>query len=246
MSAFDFSNCDAFYDKQLLVDTMAGNINRTFTFECFGGGLGGKQQPGPIFQDCPSPAFGAGNFPYTNFCIGGNKQQHACYAGTCHIVDWTATVAPPCSAVIMNYVTVRTQPIGMASPCCNADDCSTPSTKYACDSSRSLQLCVLDGAAAECVDPSKRTICSGKYSADVVLPSGSTIEGSSLTGISTTPSTTASSATGGHSGLSSTDIIAIVTSLVGSAAAVVTIIGGSYAFKKYMRNKGECSIFTIS
>ncbi|KAJ7224752.1 hypothetical protein C8J57DRAFT_1390705 [Mycena rebaudengoi] len=243
MSQFD--NCDAFYDKQLLMDTMAGSRNSTFTFECYGGTLGSHIQPGPTFKDCSDPTFFNGNFPYTNFCIGGMKQQHACSAGRCQAVDWTGAISSPCSSVVLDYA--QAQPNGMASPCCNPDGCSTPSTKFNCGSipSSSLQLCILDGASLQCVDPASSAICSGKYSTDALLPSDSTRN--SPSGLPTdTTSTSTDTSSHGHSSFSTTDTIAVATSLVGALAAVVTIVGGIYGFKKWKETGDRKKRLTIS
>lgn len=238
-------DCGSFHDTQLLSNTMAGLVNSTFTFECSGSLGPSKKQAGPSFVDCASPTFFAGNYEYTDVCIGGVHQQHACSVGTCQVIDWTAAVAEPCSSPIMDYVHV--QPKGIATPCCNSDGCSPPDTLYTCDPSRALQLCVLDGSAAQCVDPATNSICSGNYSAAVALPTGST--GSSIvTGAAATQTSgsngsgNSAAGSGGHPGLSSTDIIAIVTSIVGAVAAVVTIIGGVHKYRKYLREKGECLV----
>ncbi|KAJ7247024.1 hypothetical protein C8J57DRAFT_1674555 [Mycena rebaudengoi] len=164
-----------------------------------------------------------GFFSLTNLCIGGIKDQHACSVGTCNTVDLSGAVAAPCSSNIMHFV--GSQAPGLVTPCCDSDGCTVPSAKYACDASRTLQLCVVDKTAAECVEPSSNKICSGSFS-----PSGSNgntsptngpntvshgFPGTSATdgsAVSQTPglnNTAASSV--GHSGLANEDIIAIAS-----------------------------------
>ncbi|KAJ7875305.1 hypothetical protein B0H14DRAFT_62554 [Mycena olivaceomarginata] len=214
-------DCGSFHDTQLLSDTMAGLMNSTFTFECSGPLGPSKKQSGPSFVDCASTTFAAGNYGNTDFCIGGLKQQHACSVGGCQVIDWTGAIAAPCSDLIIDYA--RVQPKGIATPCCNSDGCTPPATKYSCDASRALQLCVLDGSAVQCVDPVTNAICSRNYSTAVVLPPGSSTSGSPTQQTASSPgSSNAVTSFSGHSGLSSTDIIAIVTSLVGAVAAVLT------------------------
>jgi hypothetical protein len=70
---------------------------------------------------------------------------------------------------------VRAQPKGIATPCCDSNGCTKPSTKYSCGAGQALQLCVVNGAAAECVDPASNDICSGNFTAAVVSLPGSTV-----------------------------------------------------------------------
>jgi hypothetical protein len=114
---------------------------------------------------------------------------------------------------------VRAQPKGIASPCCDSNGCTKPSTKYSCGAGQALQLCVVNGAAAECVDPASSAICSGNYTAAVVGPSGS---GPASDNGPSDP--TASSS--GHSGLSQPRIatIATVTSVLTCVTGVVGLI----------------------
>ncbi|KAJ6526434.1 hypothetical protein B0H19DRAFT_1275785 [Mycena capillaripes] len=222
-------DCGLQEDSQLLSNTMAGLVNVPFTFEC-SGVFGIKQQPGPSFRECGSTIFEG--YQNTDFCIGGLGQQHACTVGTCQVIDWTAAVAPPCSSTIMDYV--RAQPNGLASPCCNSDACLVPDTPYTCDVSRALQLCVVDGSAAQCLDPATNEVCSGNYTA-AVGPSGSrTPNGGGSSN---------SAATFGGSPGPSTDTIAIASSLAGTIASLLTIVSLLYAFnkksRKWMQNKKQ-------
>ncbi|KAJ6572475.1 hypothetical protein DFH09DRAFT_1362440 [Mycena vulgaris] len=205
MSTID-DTCGMFQDHQLLLDTVAGSIDAPYTFVC--SGVSGNDQPqfGPRFQDCADKNF----FSFTNLCIGGLKDQHACSVGTCNVVDWSGAVAAPCSSNIMHFAS--SQAPGLATPCCNSDSCTVPSAKYACDASRTLQLCVVDATAAQCVEPSSNTICSGNFSAAVALPSGSKGSTSPINGPNTTPTNgpnNAAASSVGQSGLSNTEIIAI-------------------------------------
>ncbi|KAJ6512828.1 hypothetical protein C8R45DRAFT_961500 [Mycena sanguinolenta] len=69
------------------------------------------------------------------------------------------------------------------------------------------------------------------------LPSASSAQSSS-TGTNSGPSPSSSAAgSGGHGGLSSTDIIAVVTSIIGGVASIVAIITGIYQFKKWREAK---------
>ncbi|KAJ6536798.1 hypothetical protein B0H19DRAFT_1270512 [Mycena capillaripes] len=147
---------------------MAGLIDAPWTFECSGVSPDVTQQFGPTFKDCADD----GQHSLSNLCIGGIKDQHACSVGTCNVIDWNGAVAAPCASNIIHFVT--SQAPGMATPCCNSDDCTIPSGKYACDASRMLQLCVVDATAAQCVEPISNTICSGNFSVAVAPPSGST------------------------------------------------------------------------
>ncbi|KAJ7801741.1 hypothetical protein B0H14DRAFT_2615006 [Mycena olivaceomarginata] len=153
--------CGMFQDHQLLLNTMAGLIDAPWTFNCSGVETGDTQQFGPTFKDCADDGFHS----LPNLCIGGIKDQHACSVGTCNVIDWNGAVAAPCASNIMHFVT--SQAPGMATPCCNFDDCTVPSGKYTCDASRTLQLCVVDATAAQCVEPISSTICSGNFSAAV-------------------------------------------------------------------------------
>lgn len=158
----DDMTCGMFQNHQLLLDTMAGSIDAPYTFSCSGISGNAKPQFGPRFEDCADNGF----FSLTNLCIGGIKDQHACSVGTCNTVDLSGAVAAPCSSNIMHFV--GSQAPGLVTPCCDSDGCTVPSAKYACDASRTLQLCVVDKTAAECVEPSSNKICSGSFS-----PSGS-------------------------------------------------------------------------
>ncbi|KAJ7805476.1 hypothetical protein B0H14DRAFT_3153442 [Mycena olivaceomarginata] len=220
--------CGMFQDHQLLLNTMAGLINAPWTFNCSGVDTDSDtQQFGPTFKDCADDRFHS----LPNLCIGGIKDQHACSVGTCNVIDWNGAVA------------ARQAP-GMATPCCNSDDCTIPSGKYTCDASRTLQLCVVDATAAQCVEPISNTICSGNFSAVVAPPSGSTgntvshafptnepntvthgFPGTTVTdGFAASqtpqngPNNTAASS-GGSSGLSHSDVIAIAAIFASLLAA---------------------------
>ncbi|KAJ6592407.1 hypothetical protein B0H19DRAFT_1087790 [Mycena capillaripes] len=161
--------CGMFQDHPLLLNTMAGLVDAPWTFDCSGISRDDPtQQFGPTFKDCADDGFHS----LPNLCIGGIKDQHACSVGTCNVIDWNGAVAAPCASNIMHFVT--SQVPGMATPCCNSDDCTIPSGKYACDASRTLQLCVVDATAAQCVEPISNAICSGNFSVAVAPPSGST------------------------------------------------------------------------
>ncbi|KAJ7215368.1 hypothetical protein GGX14DRAFT_442836 [Mycena pura] len=176
MSGPSFGDCDEDEtDTQLFIDNNAGLINSTFKFECFDGTSNPSGQKGPAFSLC--------DFSFPNLCIGGNKGQHACGGPKCQFIDWTKARAPGCASAILEYAQV--QPAGVVAPCCNSDGCSTPSdpqtAPYTCDTSRTLYLCVSDGAAAECVEPKANTICSGNFSVAAGQPSGTSGSGASPT-----------------------------------------------------------------
>jgi len=179
MSGPSFGDCDTLEtDSQLFIDNKAGLINSTFKFECFNEFSNPSVQNGPTFSLCDSEL---GNYP--NLCIGGNKGQHACGGPQCQFIDWTKTRAQGCASAILEYAQV--QPAGVVAPCCDSDGCSTPSNPqtapYTCDTSRTLYLCVNDGAGAECVEPKANTICSGNFSVAAGQPNGTSGLGASQT-----------------------------------------------------------------
>jgi len=234
--------CGMFQDPQLLHDTMAGSIDRPYTFICSGVSGNDLPQVGPRFTDCAGKNF----FSLTNLCIGGIKDQHACSVGTCNVVDWSSgAVAAPCASNIMKFAS--SQAPGLAYPCCDSDGCTVPSAKYVCDASRTLQLCVVDATAAQCVEPSSNTICSGNFSAAVAVP-GSTGNTSPITAPNTIPANgnNAAASSGGHPGLANTDIIAIGAIL---GTVLVAAVGGlvRYLFLKKKKAGGrDGTTITIS
>ncbi|KAJ7921258.1 hypothetical protein B0H13DRAFT_1866861 [Mycena leptocephala] len=212
MSGPSFGDCDKIEtDTQLFIDNKAGLINSTFKFECFNGFSNPSVQKGPAFSLC-----GFGDYP--NLCIGGNKGQHACGGPKCQFIDWTKARAQGCASAILEYAQV--QPAGVVAPCCNSDGCSTPSNPqtapYTCDTSRTLYLCVSDGAAAECVDPKANIICSGNFSVAAGQPSGTSGLGASQT---------ASSGNGSQSGSHPLSTSAIIGICVGGVVLLL-ICGG--------------------
>ncbi|KAJ7204177.1 hypothetical protein GGX14DRAFT_461010 [Mycena pura] len=214
MSKPSFNNCDQTEtDTQLFIDNLAGLINSTFKFECVHLFTEPSVQKGPAFTSC-----GANSYP--NLCIGGIKGQHACGAPQCQFVDWTKSSAHGCPSAILEYAQV--QPMGVVAPCCNSDGCSTPSdpqnAPYTCDTSRTLYLCVNDGAAAECVDPKANTICSGNFSA--AAGSGSIASQTSGLGGSETASAQGNGGQPARHLLSSKAIIAISVT-----AGVLVVVG---------------------
>ncbi|KAJ7247029.1 hypothetical protein C8J57DRAFT_1724674, partial [Mycena rebaudengoi] len=246
----DDMTCGMFQNHQLLLDTMAGSIDAPYTFSCSGISGNAKPQFGPRFEDCADNGF----FSLTNLCIGGIKDQHACSVGTCNTVDLSGAVAAPCSSNIMHFV--GSQAPGLVTPCCDSDGCTVPSAKYACDASRTLQLCVVDKTAAECVEPSSNKICSGSFS-----PSGSNGNTSPTNGPNTVshgfPGTTATSdgsaasqtptnglnntaaSSVGHSGLANEDIIAIA-SVFGTL--LVGCLGAALRYRSIKGKKGGITI----
>jgi len=233
--------CGMFQDPQLLHDTMAGSIDRPYTFICSGVSGNDLPQVGPRFTDCAGENF----FSFTNLCIGGIKDQHACSVGTCNVVDWSSgAVAAPCASNIMNFAS--NQAPGLATPCCDSDGCTVPSAKYVCDASRTLQLCVVDATAAQCVEPSSNTICSGNFSAAVAVP-GSTGNTSPITAPNTIPANgnNAAASSGGHPGLANADIIAIGAVL---GPVLIAVAGGlRYLFLKKKKAGGrDGTTITIS
>ncbi|KAJ7827088.1 hypothetical protein B0H13DRAFT_1917802 [Mycena leptocephala] len=248
-------------DHQLLLNTMAGLIDAPWTFNCSGISKGDTQQFGPTFKDCADDGFHS----LPNLCIGGIKDQHACSVGTCNVIDWNGAVAAPCASNIMHFVT--SQAPGMATPCCNSDDCTIPSGKYACDASRTLQLCVVDATAAQCVEPISNTICSGNFSVAVAPPSGSagkTVSHAFPTNEPNTvthgfPGTTATdgfaasqtptngldntaASSGGHSGLSNTEFIAIGAIL----GPILTACLGVFLRCRYLKRRKGNRVLTYA
>jgi hypothetical protein len=136
----------------------------------------------------------------------------------CQFIDWTKARAQGCASAILEYAQV--QPAGVVAPCCNSDGCSTPSNPqtapYTCDTSRTLYLCVSDGAAAECVDPKANIICSGNFSVAAGQPSGTSGLGASQT---------ASSGNGSQSGSHPLSTSAIIGICVGGVVLLL-ICGG--------------------
>ena len=162
MSATPFTpdNCGSALDLQIAIDYFANLRNQTYTWDCLG-----TVQAGPSIVPC---------FPSLQvliFCIGAYNQQHACIAGNCVIVDWTNQHATPCPSTIMQFVNV--QPIGLATPCCDDQSCTTvpSSDTFTCSRNVDLWLCVVDGKAAECVRLSDNSICSGNLTDPVAISS---------------------------------------------------------------------------
>ncbi|KAJ7451961.1 hypothetical protein FB451DRAFT_698624 [Mycena latifolia] len=233
-----FGDCDKIEtDTQLFIDNSAGLINSTFKFECVNVLVDPSVQKGPAFSSC-------GGNSYPNLCIGGNKGQHACGAPKCQFIDWTKDSAHGCPSAILEYAQV--QPVGVVAPCCNSDGCSTPSdpqnAPYTCDTSRTLYLCVNDGAAAECVDPKANTICSGNFSVAAGLSgssSGSIASRTSGSGASETASSGNSQENGSRHSISTPAIIAICA----TAAGVLVIVGSNSAMdeKKTTSASAACA-----
>ncbi|KDQ51339.1 hypothetical protein JAAARDRAFT_532145 [Jaapia argillacea MUCL 33604] len=212
-------SCGSWTDTQLMTDTFSNLGNTTFTFRCCGG-LGCKDQTGPVFQSCSDVTYSAGNFPYPTFCIGGLNQQHACAATNCQKIDWSGATSPGCAQSIVDFMNV--QPPGAADACCDSTGC-IPGNDYACTSSRSLQMCVSDGYSVECIDPRANTICSGNFTNPVAINGGSS---TAPPAAAQTTTSSSSSGGGGGGGLSASDKATIAGSILGGVASIVAIVTG--------------------
>lgn len=230
-------------DTQLMTDTFANIINTTFTFRCCGP-LGCIDVTKPPFRGC------GGNFIYFTFCIGGMGQQHACAGGnSCQQISRSGVTSSQCPVPILDYM--RVQPAGAQYACCDSSSC-TLGDKYACATSRTLQLCIGDGVGAECINPLTSAICYGYYTPAGVVqttPSSSSGGFQGATGpavigptpnptsqtVDTAPSTTGST-NSSHSGLGPSDVATIVGSTLG---VFIPAVGLWLGYRKIKQKKAR-------
>jgi hypothetical protein len=169
------------------------------------------------------------------FCIGAHNQQHACVVGKCSVIDWAKQHASPCSSTIMQFTNAQSP--GLATPCCDNQFCTTPAPQsFICTPTAELWLCVVDGAATECVKPRDNTICSGNFTNPVAIVSTTSSYVFSMpTGTSTADGGTDTSfplsSTGASRGLSSQDIIIIVVVVV---VGSIALLAGGLIYKKVL------------
>ncbi|KAJ6462749.1 hypothetical protein C8R47DRAFT_1080115 [Mycena vitilis] len=211
---------------QLFIDNQAGLVASTFKF-----GMDPRSRP-------------ANSTSRTS--ASGGRGEHACDTlSTCQFIDWTKSIARACPAGILQYAQV--QPKGVVAPCCDSSGCSAPSdpsnAPYTCDTSRTLYLCVNDGAAAESVEPKGNTICSGNFSGAANVPSGASAGKASQTGsngssqpihrVLSTPQIigTSGSSQPAHHVLSTPQIIGI-------SVAVAVVLGTIILISKWIQSGG--------
>ncbi|KAJ7578275.1 hypothetical protein C8J56DRAFT_969592 [Mycena floridula] len=244
-------NCGANHDIQLIKNGMAGLLNQSLSLECVPASLDVGIQSGPTFHACQF---------YADLCLGKIRDQHACAVGNCISIDWTQNIAKTCSSAILSYS--KQQPVGIGTPCCDGDGCTDSvlvanpdaSQRITCASSQvTLWMCVSDGNGVECANTSTDDICSGNFTSLVggggsnSSPTGaSTVISSSTvilssTGISSlsfgpqTSTTQISTTPNAGNGLGTTDIITIVTSVIGGLAALGSIVAFLVRLKKKRR-----------